>query len=133
MPFDLSNLNPAAKFHWNKKEWVELRNIPIAELRNIRKKTITKKIEYYRPDESDIKPFRYEDESLNEDKLDELLWDYQIVNWKIVDPDGKDIPCTLENKLLLMGNSTEFAEWVIDCLRQLSTDEKKQKEKSEKN
>jgi len=131
MPFDLQNLNPAAKFYWgkDKKEWVELRNIPVGELRRIRKETIKRNIEYYRPDQSKEKPFRYEIDDLNEDRLNELLWDYQIVNWHIEDPDGNEIPCTLENKLLLMSNSTEFAEWIIERLNQLVSDEKKNKKK----
>ena len=135
MPFDIKNLNPAARFYWGngKKEWVELRNVTVKQLRNIRKETVKKTVEYYRPNESDAKPFRYETDEIDHDKMDELLWDYQIVNWCITEPDGKEIPCTLENKLLMMGNSDKFANWVIECLNQMATDEKDQKEKSEKN
>lgn len=135
MPFDLDNLNPAVRFYWGggKKEWVELRNIPVVELRRIRKEITKKTVEYYRPEESDIKPFRYESDEMDEDKLNELLWDYQIVNWNIEDTDGKKIDCTLKNKLLLMGNSSEFADWIIQCLNQLASDEKTRREKSEKN
>ena len=62
-----------------------------------------------------------------------LLWDYQIVDWNIVDGDGKKIKCTKENKLLLMGNSAEFVNFVVDSLNQLAKDEQKRREKSEKN
>ena len=135
MPFDLENLNPSARFYWGdgKKEWVELRNISMKQLRKIRNEAVKKTVEYYRPEESDIKPFRYENEDVDHDKLDELLWDYQITDWRIVNPDGKEIPCTLENKLLLMGNSTKFADWVVKCLNQLASDEKAQREEAEKN
>ena len=136
MPFDISNLNPPARFYYpgtKKAEWVELRNIPIAELRKMRKATVERISEYYQPNDSKEQPFRYEVEKLDEDKFNEMLWDYQIVNWKIIDPNGKDIPCTLENKLLMMGHSSEFAEWVVKCLNQMASDEEKDKEKSEKN
>ena len=141
MPFDLKNLNPTARFYWGsgKKEWVELRNIPIGVLDKIRKETISRNVEYYRPEDLDEKdrqnfrPFRYEVKKVNEDLLNELLWDYQIVNWNITDPDGNEIPCTKENKLLLMGNSAEFADWIVRCLNQMASDEIKRKEKSEKN
>ena len=134
--FDINNLNPTAKFYWpgsKKTEWVELRNIPIAEIRKLRKKTVTKEVEYYKVDNSDEKPFRYEVEKIDDDRLNEILWDYQIVNWHILDPDGNEIPCTLENKLKLMGYSTEFADWIIKCLNQLAADEKKRLERLEKN
>ena len=135
MSFDLNNLNPSVRFYWDnsKKEWIELRNVPIGELRRIRKETIKKEVEYYRPDESDIRPFRYESEQIDEEKLNELLWDYQITDWYFEDADGGAIPCTLENKLLLINNSTEFTDRIIKWLNQLAADTKDIKEKSEKN
>jgi len=136
MPFDLKNLNPAVKFYYpgtRKAEWLELRNIPIGELRKMRKRCVKQTVEYYRPDDSKGQPYRYETEDIDDDKFNEMLWDYQIVSWKIIDPEGKEIPCTLENKLLLMGNSTEFADWVVKCLNKLAKDSEKKKEDSEKN
>jgi hypothetical protein len=134
--FDINNLNPTAKFYWpgsRKKEWVELRNIPTAQLRKMRKETVRQEIEYHRPDNSSEKPFRYEVDKVDDDKLFDAMWDYQIVNWRIVDLDGNEIPCTTENKLLMVGNSKEFADWIVKCLNQLAIDEIKKKEKSEKN
>jgi hypothetical protein len=134
--FDINNLNPTAKFYWpgsRKKEWVELRNIPTAQLRKMRKETVRQEIEYHRPDNSNEKPFRYEVDKVDDDKLFDAMWDYQIVNWQIVDLDGNEIPCTTENKLLMVGNSKEFADWIVKCLNQLAIDEIKKKEKSEKN
>ena len=136
MPFDISNLNPSARFYYpgtKKAEWIELRNISMSDIRQMRKKTVDKKIEYYRPDNSNERPFRYEIENIDEDELFSLMWDYQIVNWKIIDPNGKEIPCTIENKLLMIGKSNEFAEWVMKCLKQLSKDDAKSKKDSEKN
>jgi len=135
MSFNLNNLNPSVKFYWDKskEEWIELRNIPIGELRRIRKETVTKEVEYYRPAESDIRPFRYEAEEINEEKMSELLWDYQITDWHFKDAEGNVIPCTLENKLLLLNNSTEFMDRIIKWLNQLAGDAEDIKEKSEKN
>ena len=77
MPFDIKNLNPAARFYWGKgkHEWVELRNVTVKQLRNIRKAAVKKTVEYYRPDDSDVQPFRYETDEIDHDKMDELLWD----------------------------------------------------------
>jgi len=136
MPFDLKNLNESARFYWpesNKTEWVDLRNIPIGEIRKLRKIAVKKEVEYYRPDNSDERPFRYEVENIDDEKFSEYLWDYQISDWHITDPDGNDIPCTLENKMLLMSNSMEFADWVVNCLNQLGEDNKKMQDTLEKN
>jgi len=134
--FDIDNLNPVARFYWpasKKTEWVDLRNIPIAEIRKLRKQAVAKNVEYYRPDNSEEKPFRYEVESIDDEKFNEILWDYQIADWHILDLNGEKIECNLENKLKLMGHSIEFAEWVVKCLNQLAIDEQKKKEKLEKN
>jgi hypothetical protein len=135
MPFNIQNLNPPVKFYYGrgKKEWVELRNIPLAEIRKIKKEVVKTEVEYWRPEGSTERPFRYEVDNSDTDKLDQMLWDYQIVNWCIKTPSGEDIPCTLENKLLMMGESTEFLEWVLDCLKTLAEDETKRKKDQEKN
>jgi len=132
MPFDIKNLNPPARFHYNEDEWVELRTMPLDEVRKIRKKVFKKNIEYYKADGIE-RPFRYETEEIDDDKLNELLWDYQIVNWNIKEPDGKEIECNKANKLLLMGNSPEFSEFIVKSLNQLAQDEEDRREKSEKN
>jgi len=134
--FDIDNLNPVARFYYpgtGKKEWVELRNIPTSELRKLRKKVIRQEVEYYRPDNTNEKPFRYEVDKIDDEKLFDEMWDYQIVNWKIVKINGEEIPCTKENKLLMVGNSKEFADWIVKCLNQLAIDEEKKRDKSEKN
>lgn len=133
MPIDINNLNPAAKFFYSKDEWVEFRTIPMSKLREWRKETIDPKVEYYSPDGYNGQPYRYEIEDVNDDKLFELMWDYQIVNWNIADPKGKEIPCTLKNKILLIANSKEFADFALSSIRKLNEDEEKRREKLEKN
>jgi hypothetical protein len=135
MPFDIGNLNAPVKFYYGKgkKEWVELRNIPLSEVRKIKETCVTTEVEYWRPDGSSERPHRYEVDKSDIQKLDSMLWDYQIADWCLLDNDGNAIDCTLENKLLLMGHSTEFLEWVLDCLKTLAEDEQKSKEDSEKN
>ena len=133
MPINLKSLTAPSRFFWagSDDEWVDLRNVTLAEFKKIRASTVTQRAEYHQVDKS--KPFRYEVEDTNSDLADELLWDYQIVDWNIVDGDGKKIECTKENKLLLMGNSSEFVNFVVNSLNQLTKDEEKRKDKSEKN
>jgi hypothetical protein len=133
MPVDLKSLTAPSRFFWqgSDDEWIDLRNVTVAEFKKIRKETVSTRAEYHQI--KDSKPFRYEVEDTDQDKADELLWDYQIVAWNIVDGNGKKIKCTKENKLLLMGNSTEFATFVVDSLNRLVEDEAKRREKLEKN
>jgi hypothetical protein len=135
MPFDIKNLHQPARFYWDeaKTEWIEVRTLTGKALMDLRKSTTTKKVDYWRPDKSTEKPFRYEFTEMNDELFNELFWDQQIVSWNFTDPEGVAIPCTKENKMLLMGNSNEFATWVMGCLSQLDKDEKKRAEKSEKN
>ena len=133
MPIDLKSLTAPSRFFWPgpDEEWIDLRNITLAEFKKINAETVTKRAEYHQVDNA--KPFRYEVDDIDSDKADEMLWDYQIVDWNIADGEGKKIKCTKENKLLLMGNSAEFVNFVVDSLNQLADDEKKRREKSEKN
>ena len=132
MPFNLKGLTKPSRFFWpGSEEWVDLRNVTLAEFKAIRKQTVTKRAEYHQVNAE--KPYRYEVEDTDEEKADELLWDYQIVRWYIVDDDGKKIKCTKENKLMLMGNSAEFVNFVVKNLNQLSIDDAERRDKSEKN
>jgi hypothetical protein len=131
---DLKGLTKPSRFFWagSEEEWIDLRNITIAQVKAIRKKTVSQRAEYHQVDGVN-KPYRYEVEDTDQEKADELLWDYQIADWCIVDADGKKIKCTLENKLLLMENSAEFVTFVVDSLNKLAKDEAERRDKSEKN
>ena len=132
MPINLKGLTAPSRFFWpGSDEWIELRNVTLAQFKEIRKQTVTKRAEYHQI--NDEKPFRYDVEDTDDDLADELLWDYQIVGWNIVDENGKKIKCTKQNKLLLMGNSSEFVTFVVNNLNQLSKDDADRRDKSEKN
>ena len=115
MPFDLDNLNPATRFYYDddEDEWVELRICAGEDLDRIHKQTRKTKREYKMG-------VRYTYEDINHDLEAELMNDFTITAWHIVTPDGKEIPCTYENKQLMMKGSVEFASWVTRCLQKLN-------------
>lgn len=138
MPFALKAKNEPARFYSNetREEWVDLKALTPSELAAIRKKTVAKRVEYYTPPEArncSAQPFRYEIEDFDSEAFQRLFWDAQIVDWSIKDENGNEIPCTLENKMLLIENSNEFGKWVLDSLAVLEKDLKDRVEKSEKN
>jgi len=118
MIFDLDNLNPATKFHFDdtdeSKGFVELRICTGDDLNDIYKRTETKKRDFK-------KGQRYEHTEVNEKKRNHEMWDFMIVNWGgIQGPDGKDIKCIRENKIKLMGQSIEFMSFVTERVSQLT-------------
>jgi len=60
----------------------------------------------------------YFDQTPEQEKKErELIWDWAIQDWKgILDKNGDEIPCTLENKLRLMSIPV-FARFVGRCLQ----------------
>ena len=59
----------------------------------------------------------FDQTAAQEKKERELIWDYAIQDWQnLHDKDGKDIPCTIENKLKLMA-VPQFARFVGRCLQ----------------
>lgn len=129
--FDLAdggkNLNPGVWFDLKDGARVCVRTCAGDDLRSIEAKTVMKKTEYRGGQ-------RYEYEQVNPDLRNELLWDFVIVDWSgMVDAEGEAIPCTKENKILLMGKSIRFAGYVADCLDKLSTDRELLERESEKN
>jgi hypothetical protein len=53
------------------------------------------------------------------DLFNEEVWDFSITDWVLYDKDKNLIPCTRENKCLLMRKSPKFANWVASSLEQL--------------
>jgi len=136
MPFDLkniTNLNPAVKFFLSsdETEWVELKTLADAELREIRKKVAKKKAEYKKVGGGAAQRFDYVD--VDDEMLADEITDKCIVRWYLLDTDGNEIPCTRENKLLLTGNSPEFSSFISDSLEKLKKDKEDKKEEEEKN
>lgn len=75
----------------------------------------------------------YDQTPQQEKKERELIWDHAIVDWKdILDTKGNQIPCTLENKLKLMGNP-QFARFVGRCLQIITGANQQQSSVIEKN
>jgi len=132
MEFDLENLNAGNWFEMDNGGKICLRVCDGDALRNIRKKTVTKKVEYKKVDNR-LERFVVED--ANDDLQADMIWDYCIVNWEnFFDKNKKPIPCTPENKKLLMGKSIQFAKFVSECLDKLREEiEGEKKEDPEKN
>lgn len=112
--FDLKDLNPGTWFEIEGGGRVCLRVCAGGDLRAIRKQTVTTKAEF-----KDGRRITYE--VTDEEKQNELLWDFCIVDWEnLFDKEKKPIPCTKENKLLLMDKSIKFANFIGDCLKKIT-------------
>jgi len=76
---------------------------------------------------------RFEQTPAQEKKERELVWDYAIIAWEgILDAEGAEIPCTLENKMKLMGIPV-FARFVGRCLQLVSSASIDREKELEKN
>ena len=129
MRFNLSDLNPPAWFDHPKHEdsRICLKVLSSAEMESINRKTTKTTIEYRRGQ-------RFEVEKVDEKKRNELTWSAAIVDWEgIYDEHGDEIPCTDENKVLLMQNAPTFTSWVLESLEQISGDNIQRQEEAEKN
>lgn len=110
---------------------IQLRPMNVDILKDVRKQTIKRKVEYKRVDG---KAERFEIEDINEDLQSELFWDYVIMAWEnLLDADEKPIPCTKENKMLLLTHSAKFVAVINEALRKITEDEDIKLEEAEKN
>lgn len=131
--WDLNNLEESRKFYFeeNKIEWVELRVCSFAKTNELRKAAgITQKVEYLKVKEikngkgkerQERSTYLDDDENKME-ILNDAVNDYVIVDWNLIDPNSQPIPCTKENKKLLMGNSNKFASFVAKNLETMRKD-----------
>ena len=130
MKFNLEDLNPPAWFdHPNPKDPAKilLRVASASELESIRKKTTRREVEYKRGQ-------RFEVERIDEELQTQLTWQWCILDWEgLYDYKDEIIPCTEDNKVLLMLNSPQFSKWVVDCLDRLNDDNVERVESAEKN
>ena len=129
MRFNLSDLNPPAWFNHpdHAGSRICLKVLSSAEMESINKKTSQTKIEYRRGQ-------RFEVEKVDEKKRNELTWSTAIVDWEgIFDENENELPCTDENKVLLMQNAPTFTSWVLESLEQISDDSIQRQEDAEKN
>jgi hypothetical protein len=62
----------------------------------------------------------FEQTPAQEKKERELIWDFAIQDWQgVLDKEGNEIPCTLENKLRLM-SIPRFARFIGRCIQLIS-------------
>jgi len=110
---------------------VQLRVIDVDDWKAIRKQTVKKKVDFKKVEGT---PGRFEFEEVNEDLQNELFWDHIILAWEnFFDGKGNPIPCTKENKTLLMSKSIKFSRFVADAMTTLAASETTQAEQAEKN
>lgn len=125
--FNLEDLNPGVLFDMEGGGKVRLRVCAGDDFRNIRKQTLKKKVEYKNGQ-------RHSYEEIDEDLENKLLWDFCIIDWEnFFDGSGNPIPCTKENKVLLMGKSIKFSRFVLDSLNKLAEINSEQAEAESKN
>jgi hypothetical protein len=111
---------------------VQIRLISPETMKSIRKQSVKRRVEFKKVDGT---PARFEHEEIDEDLQSELFWDDCIVGWQgLMDAKGREIPCTKENKLLLMNlRSGMFRTFVVSAINRLSDETAKQAAVSEKN
>ena len=110
---------------------VELRTLSYDALKKINKQSTRKKVDFKKVEGT---PGRFEYEEVNEELQNELFWDHCILAWEnLYDSKEVEIPCTKENKVLLMTKSAQFAKFISDSLETLNKAEAAQAEAAEKN
>jgi hypothetical protein len=110
---------------------IQLRSLSSDDLREIRKQTVKKKVDFKR---LDGKPERFEFEEVNEELQNELFWDHVIMTWEnFIDKNGTPIPCTKENKMLLLSRSLKFTRFLNEALTTLTETESQLMKDMEKN
>lgn len=72
-------------------------------------------------------------DKFDEDKIEEDLVDYIIADWKGILVDGKEFPCTRENKLLFANNFQDLAQALIRSAKYANTIHDKVEDKERKN
>jgi len=127
----MKDLNPGTWFKIDESDpesgEICIRTCGIDDIKNIRKKTVTKK--------RIIKNGQLlHEEITNDDLQNELTWDICIQDWKgLVDDKGVDVPCNKEMKMKLMGESIIFAKRITTCISELGETEAIEEEIEEKN
>lgn len=113
MKFNTSDLNPGVWFDDGQGGELCVRVCNIDILQRVRKDTrkVELKVVEGRP---------YEMSQTDTSKEDRLIWDYCIVDWKgMTYEDGTPIPCTADNKILLMSQSIGFSTFFTECIDKL--------------
>lgn len=128
--FDIED-KPGVWFDMDGGGRVKLKNIGIDEYLDILDKT-TKKVPFVKEVDGKQRVFTYEEE--NERLRAILANDVAIQDWEnLLDKNGKPIPCTKENKTLLMIKSSVFRDFCNEKLKILAEAEAEHEKAAEKN
>ena len=126
--FDITgDLNPGTWFEMEGGGKVCLRVCNGDTLRELKKKTTKKRVEYKSGQ-------RFTVEDVDDDVMSTLIWDYCIVDWeKLFDKNGTSIPCNKDTKNKLMGQSLVFSRFIGEKLDELISIISVEKVEEEKN
>jgi hypothetical protein len=122
---------PATWFDMEGGGKVQLRSLTAEGWKAIRGQSVKVLPEYRK---LDGKWERFEVEKKDDELQNKLFWDAIIVGWEnLYDGKGQEIPCTAENKTLLMLTQPKFSRFISECVEVLTKDESARAEASEKN
>ena len=110
---NMKNLNPGHVFEYEPGETVTIRHAASKKMNEI-SKLVTKKKHVFE------KGQRIAWEETDSDKWNEMFYDYCIMDWTLKDEAGVIIPCTLENKMALIGENVKFARFIAKCMEELT-------------
>jgi len=128
--FDLDE-KPATWFEMEGGGRVQLKTLSSEGWKAIRAKSVKVVPEYQK---LDGKWERFEVEKKDDDLQNNLFWDAVIVAWEnLLDGKMQEIPCTAENKTLLMLTQPKFSKFIGECVETLTKDESARAAASEKN
>ena len=116
--FDLDELNPGTWFKFDednqKSADICVRALNPEKFEEIQRVTVKVRPIYKQGQ-------RFEIREVNDKLQNELIWDYCIVDWKnVYDRTNKVIPCTKENKILLMQRSLTFFTRVTKLIQEVN-------------
>jgi len=136
---DFEELNPGAKFDFEVDEkgltvsWVKIRAYSQEVMEGIREQCIKTEVEYKKAAKHGQLQ-RIEFTKSDDKKIQNLLWDYVIMDWGgFVGKDKKPIPCTADNKAKFMRQWPAFYSFVDKCLEKITPDVNEAIKESEKN
>jgi hypothetical protein len=132
---NLDNLNPATRFYipgTENSQWVDLR-VPAEDDFRAFRKVCSKKVIHEVINKETRRVEIVTSEDVDDEKLNELLNDFYIPDWCILDADGNKIPCTKEMKITILGKHRKFSDWISEKLTLLRSANENDKELERKN
>lgn len=122
--WNVEDLNPSTLFYFPEMEgqYVALRVASDSDNKELFKKAGIKFVKKQLHNKVDRKIeliSDVDDDDNKRQKYNEELWDFVITDWKLLDQNAEEIPCTKENKILFMSKSPKFATFVGEKLEEL--------------